>query len=199
MNLEYDINEKTQIILMNISKMLKDRNIIKNHQSFYDTIKNINDTLEVNSNYENNNIAIKIIYNNINTIKDHNEIENFLDKYNKYHKFFVVTSLSKKAYKQFDEFPQTEVFQEIELMVNILEHDLQPKFRLLNKKEVEEYFASFQNKKREMPRILDSDPVSRYFGAKNGDIIEITRPSVTSIDAITFRIVVQGNLNFLNM
>ena len=199
MNLEYDINEKTQIILMNISKMLKDRNIIKNHQSFYDTIKNINDTLEVNSNYENNNIAIKIIYNNINTIKDHNEIENFLDKYNKYHKFFVVTSLSKKAYKQFDEFPQTEVFQEIELMVNILEHDLQPKFRLLNKKEVEEYFESFQNKKREMPRILDSDPVSRYFGAKNGDIIEIIRPSVTSIDAITFRIVVQGNLNFLNM
>ena len=199
MNLEYDVNEKTQIILLNISKMLKERNIIKNHLSFYDTIKNINDTLEVNSNYENNNIAIKIIYNNINTIKDHNEIENFLDKYNKYHKFFVVTSLSKKAYKQFDEFPQTEVFQEIELMVNILEHDLQPKFRLLNKKEVEEYFASFQNKKREMPRILDSDPVSRYFGAKNGDIIEITRPSVTSIDAITFRIVVQGNLNFLNM
>jgi DNA-directed RNA polymerase I, II, and III subunit RPABC1 len=198
MNLEYDVNEKTQIILMNISKMLKDRNIVKNHLSFYDTIKNINDTLEVNSNYENNNIAIKIIYNNINTIKDHNEIENFLDKYNKYHKFFIVTSLSKKAYKQFDEFPQTEVFQEIELMVNILEHDLQPKFRLLNKKEVEEYFASFQNKKREMPRILDSDPVSRYFGAKNGDIIEIIRPSVTTIDAITFRIVVQGNLNFLN-
>jgi len=198
MNLEYDVNEKTQIILMNISKMLKDRNIIKNHLSFYDTIKNINDTLEVNTNYENNNIAIKIIYNNINTIKDHNEIENFLDKYNKYHKFFIVTSLSKKAYKQFDEFPQTEIFQEIELMVNILEHDLQPKFRLLTKKEVEEYFVSFQNKKREMPRILDSDPVSRYFGAKNGDIIEITRPSVTTIDAITFRIVVQGNLNFLN-
>jgi len=49
-----------------------------------------------------------------------------------------------------------------------------------------------------MPRILDSDPVSRYFGAKNGDIIEIIRPSVTTIDAITFRIVVQGNLNFLN-
>jgi len=198
MNLEYDVNEKTQIILLNISKMLKERNLIKNHLSFYETIKNVSDTLEVNSNYENNNIAIKIIYNNINTIKDHNEIENFLDKYNKYHKFFIVTSLSKKAYKQFDEFPQTEIFQEIELMVNILEHDLQPKFRLLNKKEVEEYFNTFQNKKREMPRILDSDPVSRYFGAKNGDIIEIVRPSVTTIDAITYRIVVQGNLNFLN-
>jgi DNA-directed RNA polymerase subunit H (RpoH/RPB5) len=198
MNLEYDVNEKTQIILLNISKMLKNRNIIKNHESFYNTIKNISDTLEVNTNYENNNIAIKIIYNNINTIKDHTEVEKFLDKYNKYHKFFVVTSLSKKAYKQFDEFPQTEIFQEIELMVNILEHDLQPKFRLLNKKEVEEYFNTFQNKKREMPRILDSDPVSRYFGAKNGDIIEIIRPSVTTIDAITYRIVVQGNLNFLN-
>jgi DNA-directed RNA polymerase subunit H (RpoH/RPB5) len=198
MNLEYDVNEKTQIILLNISKMLKDRNMIKNYEAFYNTIKNVGDTLEVNTNYENNNIAIKIIYNNINTIKDHTEVEKFLDKYNKYHKFFIVTSLSKKAYKQFDEYPQTEIFQEIELMVNILEHDLQPKFRLLNKKEVEEYFNTFQNKKREMPRILDSDPVARYFGAKNGSILEITRPSVTTIDAITYRIVVQGNLNFLN-
>jgi DNA-directed RNA polymerase subunit H (RpoH/RPB5) len=168
MNLEYDVNEKTQIILLNISKMLKDRNMIKNHEQFYEAIKNINDTLEVNTNYENNNIAIKIVYNSINTIKDHNEIENFLDKYNKYHKFFVVTNLSKKAYKQFDEYPKTEVFQEIELMVNILEHDLQPKFRLLTKKESEEYFETFQNKKREMPRVFDSDPVSRYFGAKSG-------------------------------
>jgi DNA-directed RNA polymerase I, II, and III subunit RPABC1 len=198
MNLEYDANEKTQIILLNISKMLKDRNMIKNHEHFFESIKNINDTLEVNTNYENNNIAIKIVYNSINTIKDHNEIENFLDKYNKYHKFFVVTNLSKKAYKQFDEYPKTEVFQEIELMVNILEHDLQPKFRLLTKKESEEYFETFQNKKREMPRVFDSDPVSRYFGAKSGDIFEVTRPSVTTVDAITFRIVVQGNLNFLN-
>jgi DNA-directed RNA polymerase subunit H (RpoH/RPB5) len=198
MNLEYDINEKTQIILLNISKMLKDRNVIKNQEGFYDSIKKVNDTLEVNTNFENNNIAIKIIYNSINTIKDHNEVENFLDKYNKYLKFFVFTSISKKAFKQFDEYPQTEVFQEIELMINVLEHDLQPKYRLLTKKEVEEYFDTFQNKKREMPRILDSDPVSRYFAAKKGDIFEIIRPSTTTIDAITYRIVVQGNLNFLN-
>ena len=54
------------------------------------------------------------------------------------------------------------------------------------------------NKKREMPRILDSDPVARYFGAKVGDILEIIRPSITTIEAVTYRIVVQGTLNFLN-
>ena len=57
---------------------------------------------------------------------------------------------------------------------------------------------TFDNKKREMPRIIDSDPVARYFGAKIGDIFEITRPSVTTGEAISYRIVVQGNLNFLN-
>jgi DNA-directed RNA polymerase I, II, and III subunit RPABC1 len=83
-------------------------------------------------------------------------------------------------------------------MVNILEHDLQPKFRLLTKTETEEYFNAFDNKKREMPRILDSDPVARYFGAKVGNILEIIRPSITTIEAVTYRIVVQGTLNFLN-
>jgi len=198
MNLEYNVAEKTQLILLNVSKMLKDRKMIKDYSHFYNLIKNVGENLEVNINYENNNIAIKIIYNSITTIKDSHDIENFLDKYNKYHKFIIISSISKKAYKQFDDYQNTQVFQEIELMVNILEHDLQPKFKLLNKQEYDEYFRTFDNKKREMPRIVDSDPVSRYFGAKIGDIFEITRPSVTTSEAISYRIVVQGNLNFLN-
>jgi len=198
MNLEYTAAEKTQIILLNISKMLRDRRLIKNHTDFFNNIKNISDNLEVATNYESKSFAIKIIYNNITTIKDSNDIDSFLDKYSKYNKFIIVTSLSKKAFKQLEEYPLTQAFQEIDLMVNILEHDLQPKFRLLTKSEVEEYFNTFENKKREMPRILDSDPVARYFGAKIGDIIEIIRPSITTIEAITYRIIVQGSLNFLN-
>jgi DNA-directed RNA polymerase subunit H (RpoH/RPB5) len=198
MNLEYTAAEKTQIILLNISKMLKDRRLIKDHNDFFNNIKKIGDNLEVATNYESKAFAIKIIYNSITTIKDSNDIDSFLDKYAKYNKYIVVTSLSKKAYKQLEEYPLTQVFQEIDLMVNILEHDLQPKFRLLTKTEVDEYFKAFENKKREMPRILDSDPVARYFGAKTGDILEIIRPSITTIEAVTYRIVVQGTLNFLN-
>ena len=198
MNLEYTAAEKTQIILLNISKMLKDRRLIKDHNDFFNNIKKIGDNLEVATNYESKAFAIKIIYNSITTIKDSNDIDSFLDKYAKYNKFIVVTSVSKKAYKQLEEYPLTQVFQEIDLMVNILEHDLQPKFRLLTKTEVDEYFKAFENKKREMPRILDSDPVARYFGAKTGDILEIIRPSITTIEAVTYRIVVQGTLNFLN-
>lgn len=147
MNLEYTPAEKTQIILLNISKMLKDRRLIKDHTDFYTNIKKIGDNLEIATNYESKAFAIKIIYNSITTIKDSNDIDNFLDKYSKYNKFIVITSLSKKAYKQLEEYPLTQVFQEIDLMVNILEHDLQPKFRLLTKTEVEEYFKAFDNKK----------------------------------------------------
>jgi DNA-directed RNA polymerase subunit H (RpoH/RPB5) len=198
MNVEYDTSEKTQIILLNVCKMVKDRGLIKDYNKLYNLITNIGDNLEVGINYENNNIAIKIIYNNINTIKDSNDIENFLDKYNKHSKFIIISSLSKKAYKQLEEYPTTYIFQEIELMVNILEHDLQPKFRLLSAKEVEEYFNSYTNKIRDMPKILDSDPVARYFGAKVKDIFEIVRPSTTTCESIIYRIVVPGTLNFLN-
>ncbi len=199
MNLEYEDSEKTQIILSNVCKMLRDRKMIKDYNDFYSKVKNIGDNLEININYETKSIAIKIVYNNVNTIKDSNDIENFLDKYSKYHKILVITSLSKKAYKQLMEYPLTEVFIELEQMVNILEYELQPKFRLFTKTEVEEYFKTFNNKKREMPRMLDSDPVARYFNAKQGDILEITRPSVTTGEAVSYRIVVQGNLEFLSM
>jgi multimeric flavodoxin WrbA len=93
MNLEYNIDEKTQVILLNVSKMLKDRNMIKDYKHFYNNIKNVGENLEIIINYENNNIAIKIIYNNITTIKDSNDIETFLDKYNKYHKFLIISSI----------------------------------------------------------------------------------------------------------
>jgi hypothetical protein len=83
MNLEYDQSEKTQIILVNISKMLKDRGLVKNYNDFYNVIKNVGDNLEINIHYESKSFAIKIIYNNITTIKDSNDIENFLDKFNK--------------------------------------------------------------------------------------------------------------------
>ena len=81
MNLEYDNDEKTQIILMNISKMVQTRKLVKDYNNFYNAIKKIGDNLEVNINYENSNIAIKIIYNNITILKDSNDIELFLDKY----------------------------------------------------------------------------------------------------------------------
>ena len=87
MNLEYDNDEKTQIILMNISKMVQTRKLVKDYNNFYNAIKKIGDNLEVNINYENSNIAIIIIYNNITILKDSNDIELFLDKYSKYHKF----------------------------------------------------------------------------------------------------------------
>ena len=43
MNLEYETSEKTQIILQNICKMLRDRKIIKDYKELYNIIKNIGD------------------------------------------------------------------------------------------------------------------------------------------------------------
>ena len=45
MNLEYDNDEKTQIILMNISKMVQTRKLVKDSNNFYNAIKKIGDNL----------------------------------------------------------------------------------------------------------------------------------------------------------
>ena len=67
--------------------MLKERRLIKDYNDFYTNIKKIGDNLEIATNYESKAFAIKIIYNSITTIKDSNDIDNFLDKYSKYNKY----------------------------------------------------------------------------------------------------------------
>jgi hypothetical protein len=47
--------------------------VFKNSNDFYNTLKNIGENREIAINYEQNSFAIKIIYNNITTIKDSND------------------------------------------------------------------------------------------------------------------------------
>jgi DNA-directed RNA polymerase I, II, and III subunit RPABC1 len=43
--------------------------------------------------------------------------------------------------------------------------------------------------KNHLPKILVRDPISRYYGAKSGDIFKVIRPSSASGEYITFRLV----------
>jgi DNA-directed RNA polymerase I, II, and III subunit RPABC1 len=58
------------------------------------------------------------------------------------------------------------------------------------KKVLEEYSA----KKKEMPRIYVTEPVSRYFNAKIGQIFRISRPSETAVESPYHRLVIKGSI-----
>ncbi len=72
----------------------------------------------------------------------------------------------------------------------ILEHELVPKHRIMNPEEVEELLKKYGIKKWQLPKILATDPVVVLLGAKEGDVLEITRKSPTAGEAKYYRVVV---------
>lgn len=75
---------------------------------------------------------------------------------------------------------------------DITKHDLVPKHELLDDKQKDEVLKKFGITLRQLPRILDNDPMSEMLGAKIGDVIRITRKSETAGESIYYRIVIKG-------
>lgn len=83
-----------------------------------------------------------------------------------------------------------EEFLESEMLINITEHELVPQHILLTTEEKEELFARYRLKESQLMKILATDPVSRYYGYKRGQVIKIIRKSDTAGRYVTHRLVV---------
>lgn len=73
---------------------------------------------------------------------------------------------------------------------NVLEHELVPKHEVLSKKEAEQVLTTYKATPDQFPRIKLDDPVVQALGAKKGEMIKITRKSLTAGEAEYYRIVV---------
>ena len=73
----------------------------------------------------------------------------------------------------------------------IKEHELVPKARVLNEKEVEELLKKYNLKsKSQLPKIFEKDPLVKICNAKKGDVLEIIRESPTAKEAYYYRLVI---------
>lgn len=75
--------------------------------------------------------------------------------------------------------------------VNILEHVLVPRHRILSNEEKEALLKKYGIKPSQLPKILAGDPIVVAIGAKPGDIIEITRKSPIAGETLAYRTVVE--------
>lgn len=104
------------------------------------------------------------------------------------------TSLTKDAYSELKGiFENIEFFLLEELTYDPTEHFLCPEFILLKDEEAKAFLEKNNLTYEDLPIISRYDPISRYYGAKTGDIFKIKRTNMLletfSEGNVTFRVV----------
>lgn len=75
------------------------------------------------------------------------------------------------------------------MKVDILQHDLVPGHTILSEEEAQKVFEEQDVRPDQVPKILPDDPVVKAIDAKVGDLIKITRKSMTAGIFVSYRIV----------
>lgn len=117
------------------------------------------------------------------TSSDGLEMTEYLDP------IFVVPDIKKVALKSLTQ-KKIQCFKFEELLVNITHHMLVPKFDVLSESEKKKLLECYKLKSNQLPKMLESDPISKYYGLKKGDVVKITRKSVTAGRYVYYRCVI---------
>lgn len=122
--------------------------------------------------------------------------ETLLDDYendNVFHVIFVLPHMPSPAVMamtqtitKFD----IEFFSMDELKFNKTKHMWVPAHRILSKEEKSGVLGSLKLEPNNLPKILRSDVIARYLGARQGDVVEICRKSKTAGESVYYRIVI---------
>jgi len=122
--------------------------------------------------------------------------EALLDQYERENIFHVILILPQMPSPAVMSMSQSiskfiiEFFSMDELKFNKTKHSWVPKHRILSKDEQERVLNNLKLEPNDLPKILKSDVIARYFGAKQGEIVEIIRKSKTAGESIYYRIVI---------
>jgi DNA-directed RNA polymerase subunit H (RpoH/RPB5) len=185
-----------EIITKNLKEMLKDRgddiSLFEEHELSIDKDEYENDKNIIELQTSNTTIIFaltknlrKLIINELKTCDA--DIDSFIKKYGNMKNIILVfnndtisqplVSLLNKYDKLFQKNNGLlQYFHVEQLMFNPTKHEYVPKHEKLTETEISELMKEYMIKsKLYMPVILHSDPIAKWLGLKQGDIVRITR------------------------
>ena len=188
--------EINQTLVENVLKMVKRRKLIKDDKKIYESIKpnSINDVI---FNFEGNTIkySINIINAVLNSVASGSSLDDYLKANINVKKFVILKEVGKKIIKQLQEYPNVEYFTFLEMMEDVPSKHFIPEHRVLNDKEkkiVDDKFGTSN-----LPVILTTDFMARYYNGQKGDVMQITRLNRNSGISVIYRQVLKGNLDYI--
>jgi len=104
-----------------------------------------------------------------------------------------ITSRAKLTFKGLADLKKfVDCYDFKETLFNISKHSLVPKHELCSKEESDLICREYGIKSIQMPHLKKTDPMSRHFGARAGDVMKITRSSeiMKGYGAVVYRRVV---------
>lgn len=191
-NIMMNTNEKIKTCIENLFLLFKRRNLIEDYNN--NIIVKVIDEIKNNGKYIFNNIGIYFNDIEIKNISSGSDIDDFLVKNSPIEKFILYKKFSKKVYKQIQEYNKTYIFNIYEFLEDILSNNFIPEHKLLGLNEKEELIKRF--KLEDLPKINNTDMISRYYGAKVNDVFRIKRVNLNSGYSIIYRVVINDNLIF---
>ena len=197
-NVMMNNNEKIQECMKNILKLFKRRGYFNSDND--DKIEKMVSDIKMNSktNLTNGDVKVSIYYkdNDLKNISSGSEVDEFLSKNTEFIKFVILKEFSKKVYKQVTERNNCYIFHIFEMLEDIPSKNIVPDHQLLKDDEKEELKNIYDISL--FPKIYNTDMMSRYYGAKIGDIFRIKRLNLNSgISTYYRRVVNDSSIVFL--
>jgi len=198
LNVEYNNKDIIKLIILNILKMLYRRKWI---DSYIDEYNKLTKSIDNKTTFDfllNDNSSCSIYFVNakLTTITQNTPLDEYLSTNIEVHKIIIVKDIAKKVVKQIlTEYKNTEFFFEYEMLEDLPNKKFIPIHQNISQEEKNELLSKFSE--YDLAKILSTDIMVRYYGAKIGDIFRIIRPSFTAGKNVFYRRVVLGTLDIL--
>ncbi|KAJ9090028.1 DNA-directed RNA polymerases II 24 kDa polypeptide (RNA polymerase II subunit 5) [Entomophthora muscae] len=103
----------------------------------------------------------------------------------------LLTPASKLAIKKASSRYDIQWFSTNDLIINITHHVLVPQHIPISNDEKKNLLERYHLKESQLPRIYSNDPIARYLGLKQGQVVKIVRPSESAGRSIFYRICIK--------
>jgi DNA-directed RNA polymerase subunit H (RpoH/RPB5) len=172
-----------------IEKLINEENDDQEYIITIDNESNYNTTIK------NKKIYVKLFDYKITSINKNSPIGEFITKYFNEYKFLIVEGINQKSDNIIESYETPcEIFKIHELMINIVDHILVPKHIVLTEQEANIVLDAYCAKRKNIPLILSTDPIARYYNMKPNEIVKIIRASTMTVEVPFYRIVVKSKV-----